>query len=203
MFERAFRKLDAEETAKVLQFVNQKLEDSPFEGDAVQIAVQDLPFYPDHQFMEVTDHANVPARTVQAIYKPGEATILNWTNEPIYKLNEELPIRLDKENITLYVRFFFTYVRGRHGRFLIVESVDDIQWKDDPPPAARKAVSKLIQPVTITDIAEDGTTTVLANMVFKDSLFRAKVHVSSKGAISMSEEELLIENMPVMDDLLG
>lgn len=69
-----------------------------------------------------------------AVHRPDGITVLDWTNAPIYKLNESVPIVLDDKTVGFYVRFFFTYVRGRHGRFLIVESVDDIAWKDEPPP---------------------------------------------------------------------
>lgn len=203
MFDKAFKKLDAEETAFALQFINAKLDGSPFEGDNIQIITQDLPFYLGYQFLEVSDHAVQPVRLQYVVYKKGEAHILNWTNEPIYQLNKDIPISLNEENVPLYVRFFFTYIRGRHGRFLIVDGVDDINWKDDPPPAARKAVGQMIQPVTLQNVSQDKTYDLVACMIFKDSLFKSKVHVTPTGQVSMSEEELLIEDMPVMDDLLG
>jgi hypothetical protein len=37
-------------------------------------------------------------------------------------------------------------------------------------------------------------------MVFKDSLFKTKVHVKKDGLVSMSDEELKIEGMPVLQD---
>lgn len=203
MFEKAFKKLEPEDAAKTLSLINPKLDGSPFESDAVAVLTQRLPFYPGYEFLEVTDHAANPLRVQYVIFKPEDPIILNWTNEPIYDLNSRLPIGLDKDNVGLYVKFFFTYVRGRHGRFLIVDGVDDIRWKDDPPPAARKAVGEMIQPVTLQNIGEDGTYNLKACMIFKDSLFQSAVHVKPDGHVSMSDEELLVEDMPVIDDLLG
>ena len=40
-----------------------------------------------------------------------------------------------------------------------------------------------------------------AFMVFKDSLFKTRVHVRQNGIVSMSDEELKIEGMPVMQDV--
>lgn len=203
MFRNAFKKIDPEETAVILNEVNPALEGSPFAGESVVILFQDLSFYEGYKFLEISDHAAQPVRVQYVVYKPGDVTVLNWTNEPIYDLNAKAPIKLSQDNVGLYAKFFFTYVRGRHGRFLIVENVDDIQWKEDPPPAARKAVGKMVTPVTIVNMGQDGTYNLIGQMIFKDSLFKSAIHVKPDGMVSLSDEELLIEDMPVMDDTLG
>ena len=144
----------------------------------------------------------MPPRKVHAVFKPGSVTVLNWTNEPIYRLNESVPISLNDKNIAEYVRFFFTFVRGRHGRFLITESVDDIAWKDQIPPKARKAIGNLIEPVRLRGIDNDGTFLLSVRMLFKDSLFKSNVRVTPQGLVSLSDEELMVEDMPVLDDVL-
>jgi hypothetical protein len=40
-------------------------------------------------------------------------------------------------------------------------------------------------------------------MIFKDSLFRSTVQVAPDGMVSLTDEELVVEDMPVVDDLLG
>jgi hypothetical protein len=95
-----------------------------------------------------------------------------------------VPINLNENNVIEYIMFFFSYVRGRHGRFIIIENVDDIDWREEPPPAARKAMSKILAPVSVAGIDDDGTFHLSMFVVFKDSLF-------------------IIEDMPVMDDVLG
>ncbi|MEM6780492.1 MAG: hypothetical protein AAF569_01360 [Pseudomonadota bacterium] len=203
MFRNAFQKLEIEEATPILSEVNAAIEGSPFAGESISVLAQDLPFYAGYRFLEVSDHAAQPVRVQYIVYKPGDVVPLNWTNEPIYNLNEKAPIALSNDNVGLYAKFFFTYVRGRHGRFLIAESVDDIDWRDDPPPAARKAVGAMLTPVTITDVAVDGTYNLIAQMMFKDSLFKSAIHVKTDGTVSLSDEELLIEDMPVLDDTLG
>ena len=102
-----------------------------------------------------------------------------------------------------YVRFFFTYIKGQHGRFLLVDNPDEINWKDEPPPSGRKALAKLIEPLQITGRAADGTFDLQGSMIFKDSLFFAKISVNPGGQVTLSDEELLVEDIPVRDDVLG
>jgi hypothetical protein len=128
---------------------------------------------------------------------------INGSNEPIYALNERAPLQLNDGTVADYVRFFFSNVRGRHGRFLITETVDDIQWREEPPPAARKAIGKILVPLTVTGRDPDGGFRLAACMMFKDSLFKAAVTVRRDGIVSLSDEELLIEDMPVLDDTFG
>ena len=40
-------------------------------------------------------------------------------------------------------------------------------------------------------------------MMFKDSLFKSDVTVQDNGVVSLQNEELLIEDMPVLDDTFG
>lgn len=205
MYREAFKKLELEERATILDQVNPRLEGTPFDPLQATVLSHDLDFYPGYQFLEIADHSGKPPMIRFALYKPGtEVVMLDFTNAPIYALNRKLPIKLNDSNVTDYARFFFTYVRGRHGRFIITEGVDDIQWKEEPPPAARKAISKMIEPVQLVEKSKDGKNYKLAaRVMFKDSLFKTDIFVSHVGDVALADEELLIEDMPVMDDTFG
>lgn len=202
MYQEAFSKLELSEIATILDKLNPEFDGSVFDPVESTILAQDVPFYPGYRLMDIADYAATPALRRFVLYSPDDFVILNFTNEPIYELNQKLPIKLTEENVTDYVRFFFTYVRGRHGRFIITESVDDVNWKEDPPPAARKAIGKMLSPVTLEE-TKDGNYHLSACMVFKDSLFKSKVKVENTGFVSLSDEELLVEDMPVLDDTFG
>jgi hypothetical protein len=204
MFRDAFVKLDLLEAEALLQEINPLLHGrTPFAAEGTTLLAMDLPFYPGHRLLDIANHSTIPARRVQGVYGKDGFTLLDWTNAPLYALNKKVPITLDIINVTEYARFFFSFVRGRHGRFLITESIDDIAWKDDPPPTARKAIGNLIEPTRVIGTDPDGTWHLSVRMVFKDSLFRAHVAISPAGQVTMSEEELIIEDMPVQDDMLG
>jgi len=202
MFREAFEKCDVEEAALILEELNPLFDSADFDALSATVMAVPVDFYPGFKLVEIADYTETPARKRSALYKLGQSIALDYTNAPIYKLNKDLPIALSEENIEEYIRFFFTYVSGKHGRFLIVENVDDINWREDPPPAARKAISKMIVPVTLHDVDEQGIYHLKVSMMFKDSLFSSAVDVDPKGFVTLKDEELLIEDMPVHDDVL-
>lgn len=203
MFREAFEKLDLANVATILDQVNPLLDGLQFDPVETTIMAIDLPFYPGFQFLDIADHTGLPPLQRFVVYKPDQVVVLDFTNDPIYALNKAAPITLSAETAEDYVRFFFAYVRGRHGRFLLAENVDDINWKEDPPPAARKAIGKMLIPVTLNNVQDDGIYKMSACMVFKDSLFKSDIKVTPGGQVSLENEELLVEDLPVLDDTLG
>ena len=198
-----FIKLDLLECETVLEEINPALKGSHFHPATVTMLAQDISFYPGYRFFDIADYETVPNIRKFVLYKPGHVVVLNWTNEPLYALNEVAPIALNDQTVGDYVRFFFTYVRGRHGRFIIADSVEDVMWRDEPPPAARKAISQMLEPLHITAHTAEGGYKLTARMMFKDSLFKTVVNVNPNGMVNLSDEELLIEEMPVLDDTFG
>lgn len=203
MFQEAFEKLELAEVATILDQVNPELDGAVFDPVETTVMAIDMSFYPGYRFLEIADHSVSPPMQRFVIHGSEKFIVLDFSNEPIYAFNKELPIKLGEDNVADYVRFFFTYVRGRHGRFLISESVDDINWKEEPPPAARKAIGKMLKDLSIKSVDEDGTYHMEATMMFKDSLFKSDVNVTAEGFVSLTDEELLVEDMPILDDTFG
>ncbi len=201
MFQDTYIKLDAVETQIVLDRINPSLQGSSFDPSNTVIMARDLSFYPGYRFLDIADHSTMPQNRRYVLLSEREITPLDFTNQPIYSLNASLPIQLNDDNIDDYVRFFFSYVRGRHGRFLITENVEDINWREDPPPSARKAVGKMLQPLQIYKTATGYE--LKGQMMFKDTLFQSDIMVEKDGTVALSNQQLLIENMPVLDDTLG
>lgn len=203
MYQEAYRKLELEEVAKVLDIYNPQFDGSAFDPLETTIMSQDISFYPGMRYLDIADYSSVPAIHRHVIDGDGKSIVLDWTNEPIYRLNAETPISLNEETVADYVRFFFGHVRGKNGRFIITESVDDIRWRDDPPPAARKTIGEMLLPLAMTPAQKDGSFYMPVTVMFKDSLFQADVTVQSDGLITLDNEKLLVEDMPVLDDALG
>ena len=206
MFQDAYIKLDRLEVEELLERTRKSFEGATFNPDNTVVMSRDLPFYPGYKFYDLADHTNMPPARRFFLAKDGdpEVVLLDFTNMPIYTLNGKVPVQLNRDTVKDYVRFFFTFVRGRHGRFIIVETVDDISWREEPPPAARKSISKLIQPIAFHAADKgDGAFYTQAQMMFRDSLFQADVMVKPDGLVQLSNEVLLIEDMPVLDDTFG
>ncbi len=203
MFQDAYVKCDRLETEDLLAKLGPHLEGAPFSPDTTVIMTRPLAFYPGYTFIDMADHATMPARRKFVLRKGDDIVVLDFTNAPIYALNERTKLKLTSDTMTDYLRFFFSFVRGRHGRFLICESVDDIHWREEPPPAARKAVAKMLHPLAPDKAGTNGTTHFTAQMIFKDTLFEAEIEVSDSGQVRLFNEKLLVEDMPVTDDTFG
>lgn len=195
-----WQKLDPEKAARVVAEINPHLEPVPFSPEHTAVRFQKLPFYRDYDLYELTDLSAVPAARKYALYKAGDVHVISWTNQAIYETNEKAELSLTPQTVIAYVKFFFNYVRGRHGRFIIIESIDDIKWQVEPPLQGRKIMQEMLEPLTVVAEGADGGLTLEAFMVFKDSLFKTRVHVARDGLVSMSDEELKIEGMPVLQD---
>ena len=195
-------KADPSQAKKILLTLNEHITPVPFDPEQTTVRFRSLPFYKNVKFYELTDLTAVPAARKYALADDKNVYMINWTNGPIYEVNEEAPIKLTRENVADYVRFFFSYVRGRHGRFIIVENYEDIKWQNEPPAQGRKVMQEILHPVSFINEDQDGVYTLEAFMLFKDSLFRTLVHVSPDGAVDMTDEELKIEGMPVVQDVM-
>jgi hypothetical protein len=203
MYQEAFEKLDLAETATILDEIGGKLQGVSFDPVETTIMAAELPFYANCRLLDISNHTAMPAARRFVIHGPKTLVALDFTNGPIYKLNEDCPLKLNEANIATYARFFFTYVRGKHGRFIVVENVDDVPWKEDPPPTARQAIGRMIKPIALKENPPAGSNVLEIRMVFKDSLFKSDVLIKNDGLVSLSNEELLLEDMPVADDIFG
>ena len=207
----ALKKLNPQQSKTILDDLSPYLEGHEFKPETTDVLAQDLSFYKGYSYVEIVQHANHPPQKIHALIqkpakqpsKKGSPCILDWTNKPIYDVNAKASLVLSEANIRDYVRFFFQNVRGRHGRFLITESVDDIKWQEEPPPAARKTIAKMIHPLKILGMDDAGAYQLQACIMFKDSLFKAEITVDDAGFVEMTNEELVIEDMPVFDESIN
>lgn len=207
ILEKDYRQLNKRETSSVLAAINPSIDIADFEAETCVIYAQKLDFYPGYQLLDMNSRNSDPAKRIFVIYYDDHHfEVLDWSNAPIYRLNDNASVQLDEDNIHDYVRLFFAMVRGRKGRFHIIESVEDLDWKDDPPPSTRKAISNMLMPLTLIQVnhSRDGEAFHLrAVFNHRDMLFQSDIHVTIYGRVRMDSEDILIENLPVFDENLG
>lgn len=203
MFADAFTKLEPENAALILERINPLIDGTDYASTTASVLVVDLLFYHGFQFIDISDHTMNPKRQHFVIYSQDVVHVIDYSNEPLYQLNANAPVVINDDTVLEYVRFFFTYVSGTHGRFLVVENVDDVSWKENPPPNARKAIGDMIKPLALKEKLDDGTYILSSHMVFKDGLFKTDIVIKPDGLVSLANEELLIEDMPILDDVFG
>ncbi len=203
MFRNALKKIEAEETRHILKTLNGVLQAAPFDAGKAAVLSCPLPFYPGYSYLEITDHDASPPTVRHLIYKGDDFAVLNWGAKVLEDLNRRVPIRLTGETVCDYLRFYLSHVRGSQGPFQMVEGVDDIDWRDDPPPSARKAIGKMISPLRIQEKTAEGTYILKGAVIHKDSLFEILFVIEPDGKLSTRDEKLLVEDMPVIDGIFG
>ena len=176
-----------------------------------------MPFYDEFKLYAVSDTTLPPPNTRYMLYKPGDVSLMNWTNEPIYAVNERAPIKLDRKTTLPYAKFFFHYVRGQLGRFIIVEKPDEVVWLANANDKEKGEVAQRLMPVTYKGIGRDNLFTLTATVVFKNALFKTDIKIApyemdvfdpetntpehfTIGQMKLTNEDLLLEELNVPID---
>jgi hypothetical protein len=176
-----------------------------------------LPFYDEVKLYVLKDTTMPEPNERYVLHKTGSTTLLNWTNEPIYSVNESAPIKLDRKSLVPYSKFFFHYVRGQLGRFIIVEKPEEVTWLANATDKEKAEVAKHLMPVAYKGIGRDQLFTLTATVIFKNALFRTDIKVApyemdvfdaeagqpehfTIGQMKLTNEELLLEELNVPID---
>jgi len=209
-----FNPVDARTAQAVIEAAAPFIEPATYPSGKTVVQVAELPFFEDVKLYALTDTTLPEPNTRYVFHKDGLTVPHDWTNEPIYKLNEELPLLLTEETIVPYVRFFFHFVRGQMGRFIFVESLDEISWLPEASEDEKVAAEAELMPVSYRGVAPDGMHTLVATVVFRNALFRTNVKVApqgmevtdpesgaveqySRGQMLLCNEELLLEELRI------
>lgn len=185
-----------DEAARIIEEIRPALEAKNMDIASLEMRRSALPWYEEYKFYTLQD--NEQSRYM--LYKTGDAEMMNWTNEVIYRTNDKAPIRLDRKNIIPYSKFFFHYVRGQLGRFIIVEKPDDVAWLDNATPEEMQKVADRLMPVTYKGIGRDNRYLLTASVIFKNALFKTNIRVAPDGLMELTDEELLLEDLNVPID---
>jgi hypothetical protein len=217
MIDLKFQTLDAAATQKLLADIATDIAPIKLPEGKTTIQVADLPFYDEYKFYTLSDTTLPPPNTRYILYKPGDVSVLNWTNEPIYSVNERAPIKIDRKTCLPYAKFFFHYVRGQLGRFIIVEKPDEVVWLTNATDKEKADVAERLTPVTYKGIGRDNLITLTATVVFKNALFKTDIKIApfemdvfdpevgapehfTIGQMKLTNEDLLLEDLNVPVD---
>jgi hypothetical protein len=151
---------------------------------------------------------------------------MDWTNGPIYALNEQLAeegrFRIGRRTAPDYIRFFFHFVRGQLGRFILVNSVGEVPWTPDAPPDIKRKIDATLLRVLRYDGhygGENGQTKDFykfrGSVIFKNGLFETTILLAPYdtvlvadgdeeafpvGGLKLVDETLVEEDLPVIID---
>jgi len=217
MIDLKFQSLDAAATEKFLAEIASEIAPVKLTSGKTSVQVTDVPFYDEFKFYALSDSTLPQPNTRYMFYKSGDASMMNWTNEPIYSVNERAPIKLDRKTCIPYAKFFFHYVRGQLGRFIIVEKPEEVVWLSNANAKEKADVAAKLMPVTYNGIGRDNLFTLSATVVFKNALFKTDIKIApyemdvfdpelgapehfTIGQMKLTNEDLLLEELNVPID---
>jgi len=195
-----WRHLPDAERRELIARVPPLIDGPPPDAEFTLVRKRDLSFYPDHQLCEFSDPTVMPPGGRRyAVIGADRTVMVDWTNGPVYKLNAEVPIRLSGNSVRDYVRFFFRYIRGRHGFFHLIERLDDIPFAEEPNEGKCMVLVHCLHPLILTETT-DGSYRLHASILFKDRLFSSRVSVAVDGVVSMDNEEVMVDTVGARQD---
>jgi hypothetical protein len=210
-----FQSLPLDEAQTFLELVAPATQFPRLSEGTMQVQVAALPFYDDFDLYAVSDTSLAPPKTSYLLYKPDSVHLMNWTNEPIFRVNKLAPIKLDHNSVISYVKFYFHYVRGRLGRFIIVENPEEMVWLPSATEKEKADVAAMLMPVTYRGTDGNMLFTITCTVLFNNALFRTDIKVApcemdvhnpefggpehfAIGQTKLTNEELLLENLNVL-----
>jgi AAA+ superfamily predicted ATPase len=156
-----------------------------------------LPFYADHELIELRFEHAFGTECVFALDGPDDTRWLDGSSAPIHETNEAGSLALSDANVHDYVRFFLYFVRGESGAFVLVESENEITVDDEvgaegdgSEPRARLAkLASRVTPLTIREIDDTGRWVLDCTIAFDGALFLATLAVTRDGNVDMTDDE--------------
>lgn len=217
MFDQKFQTLDTASAQKLLGDIALDVSPVKFTEGKTKVEYTDLAFYDEFKLYAVTDTTLPAPNTRYMLHKSGDTSMMNWTNEPIYAVNDRAPIKLDRKTAVPYAKFFFHFVRGQLGRFIIVEKPEEVVWLANANDKEKGEVASRLMPVTYKGIGRDNLFTLNATVVFKNALFKTDIKIApyemdvfdpetnapehfTIGQMKLTNEELLLEELNVPID---
>ncbi len=192
----------ASETAAILAHFNPLIKPQPLAAETTQLRMAAVSFYDGYAIYEITNQQTTPNTTRYGLLKNDDAILLDWSNVPIYALNERAKVIINKNTVAAYAKFFFDFVRGRHGRFVIAEDTQDVAFLASASDTERQAVARQLQPLNYKGIGRDSRFGLEGTVLFKNALFKTNIRVAPDGMVELTDEQLLMEDLNVQQDVV-
>ncbi|MCB1316121.1 MAG: type IV secretory system conjugative DNA transfer family protein [Leptospiraceae bacterium] len=173
-------------------------------NNAVSVRVCELPFYAGCNWYDIQDARSSPNVHAYYVMCPEDSYFLNGNSAVIHELNEKKKLLLNIGNVRFYLEFFSTNVHGESGRFLILDSADELEWKEPPEESFLDDLRLKIAPPRLksTINSEKGTTYLIeAELVYENGIFSAGFRVEEDGTVSMEADAVLAGDLPMVQDL--
>lgn len=183
-----------------LEKINSKFHRELFDKESSRLRTRNLPFYKDYKLLEITEFASHPPLTMNFLFKGDDIEQIDGTKDSILSVSKKADVYLNKKNVTGYVKFILNSMMSEDGPFKVIENIDDMPFSEDPSLELVNELKGMLKPVKTTNMTEEGYD-IEAHVLYSRTLFKTKLNVTHKGAVDITEEEALKEELsasPIM-----
>lgn len=198
----AYQKTEGVHTKERINRINKAWHGSAFDPEKTMVFSRALSFLPAWTLVEASDYTSVPEKRAVGLDDGESVTIISYNQNFISDFMAAQKAVITTETVSDYTRFWLQYARLNQERMVLVDDADDIPWREDVTPQARKSLSRSITPLTY--LSHEGHVFMLKGcLFFKDSLFECMIEVTSKGRVTLPHQTLIAESLMVFDPLTG
>lgn len=198
----AYEKMEGSKARKFIERLNKAWSGSPFEEARTVVHARSLSFAKGWVLAEASDAMAMPEKKCVALDDGKTCMPIEYGPDFIPKFASNQNLYLSHETATDYLRFWFEYARSGTERFVLVENLEDIPWREEPTPQARKSLTKSIIPLTLVSPSDRGFL-FKATLLFRDTLMASTLEVESTGRVALKDKSVIAESLTVTDSLTG
>lgn len=198
----SYRKITGSKAKTFISRINAGWGGSPFDDTRTALHARDLSFLQGWCLVEASDATSLPEKKCIALDDGTEAVAIDYNENFIHDFCKARNLRIDRHMASDYLKFWLEYTRIGPERFILVESIDELPWREDPSPVARKYLSATISPLSLQE-ATPSHFVYKGYILFRDSLFECKFEIGYTGVIRIAERNLLAEELAIIDTFTG
>ena len=169
--------------------------------DGIEARVCTLAFYDRVDWVELADRGRSPARLAYMLLGEGQPpVVLDGTSSPIHEVNARRHPRLTRETVAQYLEFFCSSTTGDEGRFLIIDHVSEIEWREPPDESIHRELAARIRAPRVTGGNAEAGFELTASVLYAEAVFDAQFGVAPDGTVEMTADTPLVEELDVIAD---
>jgi len=198
----AYEKLEGTKAKKFIERLNKAWDGSPFDAERTVVHVRDLSFVNGWTLGEAGDAIAMPEKKCVVLDNGRECLPIQYSADFVPNFAANNNVILNANTAADYLRFWLEYTRSGPERFLLVETLDDIPWREEATPQARKSLSHSVTALGLINMG-DACFSFKACLLFRDTLLTCVIEVTPAGKVTIADRQIIAESLTVIDLLTG
>ena len=193
------QELSSAEKNKLAERIAQSVGKAPFRAGRFALERDALPFYKNAYDVHIKCFTTHPVITKNYVCDDDHVFETDGEAETLTEINKALSLQLNLKNVAAYAAFYFKKVAVNDSFAVLALTTDDVIDED----FGKELQETLRNLITAPQIRETADGFIVSGFVLlEDTLFKADLKIEQNGAVSIDNEEIVYENLPVQRVML-